>query len=167
MLNELTTAERHLLLSDDKKNTKPPLINLMRTHNPTSYVSAHPQTGTSLGKLERTGRSLDEYIRLMMVDTSKPRARDGSYIKMLIAAWTYSHNHLMKDKRTGITPVEAHLGLWRASNITSWNKHIEEAPPLEKDSKLGKMQSMLQMAYNRKKVHNNINEAANNEKGNN
>ena len=100
----------------------------------------------------------------MMADTSTPRARDGSYLKKLISAWKYSHNHLMKDQRTGLTPVEAHLGLWRASNITSWNQCIEEAPPLEKDSTLGKMQVMLQAAYNRKKVHNNINEAANNEK---
>ena len=55
LLNELTTAERHLLLIDAKNNTKPPLINLVRTHNPTSYLSAHPKTGTSLGKLDRTG----------------------------------------------------------------------------------------------------------------
>ena len=100
----------------------------------------------------------------MMADTSTPRARDGSYLKMLISAWTYSQNFLIKDRRTGVTPVEAHLGLWRASNITSWNQCIEEAPPLEKEYTLGKMQSMLQMAYNRKKMNNNINKGANKEK---
>ena len=163
-MNELTENERHLLLKDAQKNTKPPLINLVRTHNPTSYLSQHPQTGTSLGKLDQMGRSLDEYVRLMMANSEKPRARDGSYLEMLVAAWTYNNNFLTKDRKTKRTPAEAHLGLWRASNLTAWNHSVKEAPTLGKESTLGKMQEMLQMAYERKKVEDNIMDAANREK---
>ena len=164
LLSELTTEERDLLFNDASGNTDPPLRNLVRTHNPVSYVSQHPQTGISLGKLDRTGRSLDEYIRIMISDTTTPRARDGSYLEILIASWVYSHNFLIKDPRTGLTPVETHLGMWRAANITSLNKCIEEAPRLNRNSTVGKMQEMLQKAYKRKKVYDNINEAANKQK---
>ena len=133
----------------------------MKTHNPVSYLSQHPQNGTSLGKLDRSGRSLDEYIRIMMADTTTLRARNGSYLEMLIASWVYCHNFLIKDPRTGLTPVETHLGLWRAANITSLNKCINEAPRLNKNSTVGKMQQMLQKAYKRNKVDYNINEAGN------
>ena len=150
-MSELTLEERHLVLNDASQDVNPPLRNLIRTHNPVSYLSQHPQTGTSLGKLDRMGRSLDEYIRIEMADTTTPRARDGSYLEMLIQSWTYCHNFLTKDPRTGLTPVEAHLGLWRASNITSFNQCIEEAPALKKDSTVGRMQQLLQKAYERKK----------------
>ena len=73
LLCEMTTAERDLLLNDASENTDPPLRNLVKTHNPVSYLSQHPQTGTSLGKLDRSGRSLDEYIRIMMSDTTTRR----------------------------------------------------------------------------------------------
>ena len=161
LLSELTTAERNLVLNDASQDNQPPLRNLVRTHNPVSYLSQHPQTGTSLGKLDRMGRSLDEYIRIMMADTTTPRARDGSYLEMLIASWTYSHNFLIKDPRTGITPAEAHLGLWRAENVTSFNQCIEEAPLLDKNSTVGKMQKLLHKAYERKKMMDNITESAN------
>tara|TARA_B110001452_G_scaffold127949_1_gene106307 strand:- start:68 stop:1939 length:1872 start_codon:yes stop_codon:yes gene_type:complete len=161
LLSELTTEERNLVLNDISQDNQPPLRNLVRTHNPVSYLSQHPQTGTSLGKLDRMGRSLDEYIRIMMADTTTPRARDGSYLEMLISSWTYSHNFLIKDPRTGITPAEAHLGLWRAENVTSFNQCIEEAPKLNKSSTVGKMQQLLQKAYERKKVVDNITESAN------
>ena len=77
ILNELTMAERNLLLNDASQDTEPPLRRLVRTHNPLSYLSQHPQTDTSLGKLDRLGRSLDEYIGIKMSDTTKPRARDA------------------------------------------------------------------------------------------
>ena len=48
LLSELTTEERDLLLNDASENTDAPLRNLVRTHNPVSYLSQHPQTGTSL-----------------------------------------------------------------------------------------------------------------------
>ena len=107
------------------------------------------------------GRSLDEYIRIMMADTTTPRARDGSYLEMLISSWTYSNNFLIKDPRTGITPAEAHLGLWRAENVTNFNQCIEEAPRLNRNSTVGKMQHLLQKAYERKKMVDNITESAN------
>jgi len=161
LLSELTTEERNLVLNDASQDKQPPLRNLVRSHHPVSYLSQHPQTGTSLGKLDRMGRSLDEFLRIMMADTTTPRARDGSYLEMLIASWTYSHNFLIKDPRTGMTPAEAHLGLWRAENVTSFNQCIEEAPTLSKDSTVGKMQHLLQKAYERKKMMDNISESAN------
>ena len=51
--------------------------------------------------------------------------------------------------------------MWRAANITSLNQCIEEAPRLSEESTVGKMQQMLEKAYERKKVEDNINEAAN------
>ena len=96
-----------------------------------------------------------------MADTTTPREKDGSYLEMLISSWTYSNNFLIKDPRTGITPAEAHLGLWRAENITSFNQCIEEAPTLNRDSPVGRMQQLLQKAYERKKMADNITEAAN------
>ena len=80
---------------------------------------------------------------------------------MLINSWTFCHNFLTKDPRTGLTPVEAHLGLWRAANITSFNQCIDEAPELRKDSTVGTMQQILHKAYERKKMADNISEAAN------
>ena len=62
-LHELTMRERVLLLKDMSRSMKPPLTNLIRTHNPTSYLTVHPQTGTALGKLDIIGRDLKESIR--------------------------------------------------------------------------------------------------------
>ena len=72
LLSELTMEERNLVLNDASQDVDPPLRNLVRTHNPVSYLSQHPQTGTSLGKLDRMGRLLDEYIRIMMSYTTTP-----------------------------------------------------------------------------------------------
>ena len=162
MLKDLTTTERNLVLNDASEDNQPPLGNLVRTHNPVSYLSHHPQTGTSLGKLDRMGRSLDEYVRIMMADTTTPRARDGSYLAMLISSWVYCNNFLIKDPRTGITPAEAHLGLWRAENLTAFNRDIKEGPTLDRNSTTGKLQHLLQKAYERKKMVDNITKSANN-----
>ena len=58
LLSELTLAERTMVLNDASHDVNPPLKNLIRTHNPVSYLSQHPQTGTSLGKLDRMGARL-------------------------------------------------------------------------------------------------------------
>ena len=161
LLKDLTTTERNLVLNDASEDDQPPLGNLVRTHNPVSYLSQHPQTGTSLGKLDRMGRSLDEYLRIRMSDTTTPRARDGSYVAMLIYAWVYCNNFLIKDPRTGITPAEAHLGLWRAENLTTLNRNIIEGPTLDRNSTTGKLQHLLEKAYERKKMVDNITKSAN------
>ena len=54
-VHELTTREKILLLRDVAGSMKPPLTNLIRTHNPTSHLTMHPQTGTALGKLDVIG----------------------------------------------------------------------------------------------------------------
>ena len=57
-VHKLTTRERILLPRDIEDSLKPPLTNLIRTHNPISYLTMHPQTGTVLGKLDVIGRHL-------------------------------------------------------------------------------------------------------------
>ena len=63
--------ERRLLLRDMEKSIKPPLNNLILIHDHTSYINMHPKTGTSLGKLDRAGRSLPETARLDVANTKK------------------------------------------------------------------------------------------------
>jgi hypothetical protein len=113
-VHELTRRDRILLLKDVKENMKPPLTNLIRTHNPTSYLTMHPQTGTALGKLDVIGRQLKEAVRMEIA--SRPLQSDGSTIKLMVKAWAYTHNFLTRDARTGKTPAEVHLGSWRAKN---------------------------------------------------
>ena len=84
-VHELTTRERILLLRDVEESLKPPLTNLIRTHNPTSYLTMHPQTGTALGKLDGIGRHLKEAVRLEIA--RKPLRADGSTIELIVKAW--------------------------------------------------------------------------------
>ena len=122
----------------------------------------HPQTGTSLGKLDRAERSLDEYIITMIAQSNTPL--DGSYIELLVASWCYNNIFLRRDPRTQLTPDAVHLGTWKVRNLTSWQYSIQENPPLSEESTFGIIQHMLQLSYERKKVEDNISEVANNEK---
>ena len=107
-VHELTTRERIRQIKDIKENMKPPLTNLIRTHNPTSYLTMHPQTGTPLGKLDVIGRQLKETVRMEIA--SKPLRSYGSTIEPMVKAWAYIHNFLTRDARTRKTPAEVHLG---------------------------------------------------------
>ena len=83
-VHELTTRERILQIKDVKENMKPPLTNLIRTHNPTSYLTMHPQTGTPLGKMDVIRRQLKEAVRMEIA--SKPLRSDGPTIELMVKA---------------------------------------------------------------------------------
>ena len=59
----------------------------------------HPQTGTALGKLDVIGRYLKEAVRLEIA--KKPLRVDSSTIELIVKAWAYTHNFLIRDARTG------------------------------------------------------------------
>ena len=65
---------------------------------------------------------------------------------------------LTRDRKTQLTQAEAHFGLWRATNLKTWNNSVREAPTLGEGSTLGRMQQMLHLAYERKKMEDNIRE---------
>ena len=161
-VHELTTRERILLLRDVKENLKPPLTNLIRTNNPTSYLTMHPQTGTALGKLDVMERQLKEAVRLEIA--RKPLRPDGSTIELIVKAWAYTHNFLTKDPRTKKTLAEVHLGSWRAKNKERLMYTIKKYSEAGEETAVGNLKTMLELSYERKKVLDNINEAANNEK---
>ena len=144
-LQELRTKEKLMLLRDAEQSIKPPLNNLILTHNPTSYINMHPQTGTSLGKLDKAGRSLQETVRLDVASTKTPT--DGSYIQLLVESWNYYNNFLKKDPRRKKMPAEVHLGSWKASNTSAMYKNIRKAEQVDKDTTMGKLQEMLELAY--------------------
>ena len=161
-VHKLTTRERILLIRDVEESLKPPLTNLIRTHNPTSYLTMHPQTGTALGKLDAMGRHLKEAVRLEIA--RKPLRADGSTIELIVKAWAYTHNFLTRDARTKKTPAEVHLGSWRAKNKEQIMFTITRYSEAGEETALGNLKTMLELAYERKKVLDNINEAANKEK---
>ena len=161
-VHELTTRERILQIKDVKENMKPPLTNLIRTHNPTSYLIMHPQTGTPLGKLDVIGRQLKEAVRMEIA--SKPLRSDGSTIELMVKAWAYIHNFLTRDARTRKTPAEVHLGSWRAKNKVRVMFTIKKHSQAGEETALGNLKTMLELAYERKKMLDNVNTAANNER---
>ena len=77
-MQELLIGEKQLLLRKAEETIKPPLTNLIRTHNPTPYMNMHLQASSSVGKLYRAGRSLNNYVKTYIAKDNTPLV--GSYI---------------------------------------------------------------------------------------
>ena len=127
---------------------KPPLTNLIRTHNPMSYLTMHPQTGTPLGKLDVIGGQLKEAVRMEIA--SKPIQSDGSTIKLMVKAWAYIHSFLTRDARTRKTPAEVHLGSWRAKNKVQVMFTIKKHSQVREETALGNLQDHARASTQKK-----------------